>query len=122
MPSGSHVIANQPNRRPLPSSAGGLSVKEFRAADATSEPGRSAPKPPRRASAQRHYRNALHELERFQAPETEEIAEETAPARDSDPEPARPTPHNTSPKSENGFLPQLTPGAPAASPPDPLLR
>jgi hypothetical protein len=69
---------------------------------------------------QRHYRNALHELERLQAQEAEE-AEETAPDQDSDPEPTRLTPPATTSKSENGFVPQLTPDTPAGPPPDPLL-
>jgi hypothetical protein len=67
---------------------------------------------------QRHYRNTLHELQRLQA----EQAEETAPARDSDSEPVRLTPPAATSKSEIGFVPQLTPDDPAASPPDPLLR
>jgi hypothetical protein len=71
----------------------------------------------------RHYRDALQELERLQTRELEEIladAEETAP--DPEPAPASVTPPNTTPKSEIGFVPQLTPGDPAAPPPDPLLR
>jgi hypothetical protein len=73
----------------------------------------------------RHYRDALQELERLQAQEIEEMpqdSEGTAPAPDSDPEPAPVTPPNITAKSEIGFVPQLTPSAPAAPPPDPLLR
>ena len=69
---------------------------------------------------QRHYHKALHELERLQAIEAEDT-EDTAPDQDSDPEPTRLTPPNTTPKSENGFVPQLTPGAPSGPPPDGLL-
>jgi hypothetical protein len=66
---------------------------------------------------QRHYRNALHELERLQAEEAEELA--LAP--DSDPELIPVTPPAATTKSENGFVPQLTPAGPSGPPPDPLL-
>jgi hypothetical protein len=70
---------------------------------------------------QRHYHKALHELERLQAAEAEE-ADQTAPDQDSDPEPSRLTPPATTPKSENGFVPQPTPDTPSGPPPDGLLR
>jgi hypothetical protein len=70
---------------------------------------------------QRHYRNSLQELERLQGKEIEEMAEETAPAPDSDPESTPVTPPATTPKSENGFVPQATPAGPATPLPDPLL-
>src|SRR5208283_4672611 len=65
----------------------------------------------------RHYHKALQELERLQAQETEEIAddaEDNAPAPDPDPEPVRVTPPAATSKSEIGFVPQLTPADPAA--------
>ena len=71
---------------------------------------------------QRHYRNALHELERLQAAEAEEVAEEiaeeaeeTAPAPDP---PTSATSHNQTPKPQNGFVPQVTPDTPSEPPPD----
>jgi hypothetical protein len=70
---------------------------------------------------QRHYHKALHELERLQAQEAEEIAEEleeTAPDQDPDPEPAPVTSHNQTPKPQNGFVPQVTPDTPSGPPPD----
>jgi len=70
---------------------------------------------------QRHYRNALQELERLQAEEAEAMAKETAPAPESGPEPAPVTPSAETTKAENGFVPQLTPGTPSGPPPDPLL-
>ena len=70
---------------------------------------------------QRHYHHALHELERLQAPETEEIAEEleeTAPAPDPEPEPTSATSHNQTSKPQNGFVPQVTPDTPSGPPLD----
>ena len=71
---------------------------------------------------QRHYRNALQDLERLQAIEAEEIAEEIALTPDSDPDPTPVTPPAETTKSENGFVPQLTPADPSSPPPDGLLR
>jgi hypothetical protein len=70
---------------------------------------------------QRHYRNALHELERLQAQEAEEIAEEleeTAPDQDPDPVTAPVTSRNQTPNPQNGFVPQVTPDTPSGPPPD----
>ena len=71
---------------------------------------------------QRYYHKALHELERLQALETEEIAEEiaeeaeeTAPAPDP---PTSATSHNQTSKPQNGFVPQVTPDTPSGPPPD----
>ena len=73
----------------------------------------------------RHYRNALQELERLQAEEAGQIAEEiaeeaeeTAPAPDP---PASVTSHNQTLKPPNGFVPQVTPDTPSGPPSDGAL-
>jgi len=61
---------------------------------------------------QRHYRNALHELERLQA-------EELAPTDDPEPLAAPATPQNQTPTHPNGFVPQNAAHNPPEPPPQP---
>jgi len=65
-------------------------------------------------TAQRNYKNTLHELERIQAAQPEQFAV-------SEPGAVAATPRNQTVKPQNGFVPQIQPQAPidpAATPPE----
>jgi hypothetical protein len=64
-------------------------------------------------STQRHYHNALNQLRRLQA---EETAARSAPSPEPEPDAVPVTPQKQTPNPQIGFVPPLSPEAPAAMP------